>query len=79
MICFVVYCFTEGRQNHSCDVRPSDHRRRNGKDIATIGALKVLEKYKERCDSVGLGKNSAESLVRRREGRWTVAASALGT
>jgi 2,4'-dihydroxyacetophenone dioxygenase len=36
----------------------------NGNDVATIGALEVLGKYQAHCESVGLGKKFAESLIR---------------
>jgi hypothetical protein len=33
-------------------------------NVATIGALEVLGKYQAHCESVGLGKKFAESLIR---------------
>jgi 2,4'-dihydroxyacetophenone dioxygenase len=35
-----------------------------GKDMATITGLDVLDKYREHCESVGLGKSFAEGLIR---------------
>ena len=36
----------------------------NGKDVATITGLDVLDKYRDHCESVGLGKGFADALIR---------------
>jgi 2,4'-dihydroxyacetophenone dioxygenase len=60
---FVVYS-NEGMKGLAHMFGPITFIDEDGKDLANVGALDVLDKYKNHCAEVGLGAEYAESLIR---------------